>query len=154
MKPSEFINEFYLDAKTCQDIYGTPYLIILSQAALESGWGKKSPKFNFFGIKAGKSWKGETQDLMTWEYENGKVVRKVQKFRAYENAFQSFEDHSKLLTKRFPKCYIYRDNLEKFVEGLTNKTIHGYVYATDPDYKDKILTIAKIIQKRIDRKPI
>jgi len=43
----------YLDhAKRSQQATGVPVLVTLGQAAVESGWGKHAPRFNFFGIKA------------------------------------------------------------------------------------------------------
>lgn len=59
---------------------------ILAQAILESGWGKSQlakDHFNFFGMKTGTSWKGESITLSTKEEINGKTVTIKGKFRSY-----------------------------------------------------------------------
>lgn len=67
LKPTEFALQYFSFAKASQDRTGVPALVTLAQAGIESGWGKHAPGFNFFGIKPGKSWKGQTQKLKTWE---------------------------------------------------------------------------------------
>src|SRR5690606_5961986 len=62
---------------------GLPARLILGQAALESGWGRRELKYengatshNLFGIKAGAGWRGKVVSVMTTEYQDG-VPRKV-----------------------------------------------------------------------------
>jgi len=67
LSPAQFVLKYYRDAVLSQFDTGVPALSTLAQGGKESNWGKSAPGFNFFGIKAGKSWKGETQELKTWE---------------------------------------------------------------------------------------
>ena len=53
--------------------------------------------YNLFGIKATGGWQGRTVEVPTTEYENGIAVRKVEKFRAYNNYAEAFRDWSRLL---------------------------------------------------------
>jgi flagellum-specific peptidoglycan hydrolase FlgJ len=76
--------------------------VAASQAALESNYGKSAPGNNFFGIKAGKSWKGATQKLKTWEVVAGKKVSIKDSFRKYTDFKQSFKDWAKLVGRNWP----------------------------------------------------
>jgi flagellar protein FlgJ len=80
---------------------GIPAAFMVSQAALETGWGRKeikhadgTPSFNLFGIKAGGSWKGPVAEITTTEYINGKAQKVVAKFRAYGSYAESFADYA------------------------------------------------------------
>lgn len=71
--------------------------ITLSQAILESNSGNSRltrEGNNLFGIKAGKSWKGDTIKFVT--EENHKEYIKAY-FRKYKNWEESIDDHTKLL---------------------------------------------------------
>lgn len=65
--PTEYIKKFYAAAKAAQTDTGVPASVVIAQSGIESGWGKHAPGFNFFGIKPGSKWTGETQILKTWE---------------------------------------------------------------------------------------
>lgn len=67
LTPTQFVLAYYQYAKLSQVNTGVPALVTLAQAGLESGWGKHAPRFNFFGMKPGSTWKGEVQKLLTWE---------------------------------------------------------------------------------------
>src|SRR5690606_24005569 len=73
-----FVSKMTEAAKVAASESGVPAKLILSQAALESGWGKREIKYedgstshNLFGIKASPNWKGKVVSVMTTEYENG-----------------------------------------------------------------------------------
>lgn len=143
MIPSKFVEEYSAFAKQNELNTGVPYLVTLAQAALESGWGKNAPRNNFFGIKAGKSWKGSTQLLWTKEYENGQWRAVKASFRAYDSPLESFRDHANLLKKRFPKAFNYKDPVE-FITSV--QTEHPYKYATDKDYVNKVNKIIMMLK--------
>ena len=65
--PVDFIKKYFVAAKQSEASTGVPALVTIAQAGIESAWGKSAPGNNFFGVKAGKSWTGETQKLKTWE---------------------------------------------------------------------------------------
>ena len=48
----DFVGRYGPHAQRWGATSDVPWLVTLGQAALESGWGEKAPRFNFFGIKA------------------------------------------------------------------------------------------------------
>lgn len=141
MAPKDFVKIYLFDAVKSQVVTNVPLLVTLAQAALESSWGDKAPGNNFFGIKAGSTWKGETQLLWTKEFQNGKMEKVQALFRKYDSAAQSFADHGLLLKKRWPKAFQFSDPMG-FIRSVQND--HDYRYATDPNY-------VVLIQKLIDQ---
>lgn len=123
---------------------GIPASFILSQAALESGWGRKeirnadgSTSHNVFGIKATKDWKGPTTQVVTTEYVNGQPRKLTQSFRAYASYEDSFRDWARML-KQSPR---YAAVVERSAGGSAQAFAQGLQragYATDPQYADKL----------------
>ena len=74
--------------------------VLIAQAAIESNWGRStlSAKHNnFFGIKAGKSWKGKTVNMRTGEVFDGRNVTITSNFRVYDSLADSIRDRNRLL---------------------------------------------------------
>lgn len=127
---------------------GVPAHLMLGQAALESGWGKRELKaadgtasYNLFGIKAGASWNGKVVEAATTEYINGVKQNRIEKFRAYDSYADSFKDFANMM-RNSPRY-------ENVMANLNNS--HNYAlamqqagYATDPNYASKL---ANVIQK-------
>lgn len=123
---------------------GIPSSFILSQAALESGWGRKeirnadgSTSYNVFGIKATPDWKGPTTEVVTTEYVNGQPRKLTQSFRAYASYEDSFRDWARML-KQSPR---YAAVVERSAGGSAQAFAQGLQragYATDPQYADKL----------------
>lgn len=122
----------------------SPHLLV-AQAALETGWGKRelrtadgSNSYNLFNIKAGKSWQGAVATSETTEYVNGKPLRETAQFRAYNSYAESFADYARLLknSPRYAGAVAQGGNAEGFARGLQSGG-----YATDPMYADKILRV-------------
>ncbi len=123
---------------------GIPSSFILSQAALESGWGRKeirnadgSSSHNVFGIKATSDWKGATTEVVTTEYVNGQPRKLTQSFRAYASYEDSFRDWARML-KQSPR---YAAVVERSSGGSAQAFAQGLQlagYATDPQYADKL----------------
>lgn len=65
--PTSFIQKFFPINQEIEHRTGVPAIFGLAQGGLESLWGNKAPGNMFFGVKADKSWKGDTQLLPTWE---------------------------------------------------------------------------------------
>jgi flagellar protein FlgJ len=129
---------------------GIPPTFMLAQAALETGWGKKqmlypdgSPSHNLFGIKAQNGWNGKTVNVLTSEFENGKMIKKVEKFRAYDSYADSFKDYAKLLSEnpRYKNVMNAQDPAT-FAYGLQRAG-----YATDPEYGDKLVRVINRVSK-------
>jgi flagellar protein FlgJ len=131
-------------AKVAAAESGVPAKLILSQAALESGWGKReilredgTTSHNLFGIKASPNWKGKVVHVMTTEYEDG-VARKVrQPFRAYDSYAESFADYARLISQN--KRYSSVVDAPSAEEAAHRIQKAGY--ATDPAYAEKLISI-------------
>ncbi|MDL2284693.1 flagellar assembly peptidoglycan hydrolase FlgJ [Oxalobacter sp. OttesenSCG-928-P03] len=138
-----FTDQMMPHAEKASKTTGIPPEFMLAQAALETGWGKKqmlhpdgSPSHNLFGIKA-NNWNGKTVDVLTSEFENGKMIKKVEKFRAYDSYADSFRDYAKLLSEnpRYEKVMNAQDPAT-FAYGLQRAG-----YATDPEYGSKLVRV-------------
>jgi len=119
--------------------------VLIAQAALETGWGQHTiahadgrSSNNLFAIKAGTNWHGETVDVQTLEYVDGRSIRINARFRAYENAAAAFDDYVAFLQgqPRYAAVLEHGGDPRKFVAGLQRAG-----YATDPRYADKILAL-------------
>jgi flagellar protein FlgJ len=124
---------------------------LMAQAALETGWGRSLPRhesgessFNLFGIKAGRSWQGATVNTDTQEFINGKSVRQVDAFRAYQSIEQSFADHSRLVSSS--RRYQAALNTGADTAAFANALQQGG-YATDPRYADKLVAVAETVDR-------
>ena len=115
---------------------------MISQAALETGWGRKeirhadgSPAYNLFGIKAGGNWKGPTAEVWTTEYVGGKPQRVKAQFRSYSSYAESFADYAKLIkdSPRYAQVRARGQDATAFAQGLQRAG-----YATDPAYAEKL----------------
>ena len=140
-----FINQHSAVAKAAEASSGIPAAFMLSQAALETGWGKKeilaadgAASNNLFGIKAGASWKGPVAEVMTTEYINGVPQKLMQRFRAYASHAESFADYAKLIkdSPRYQSVVAAGGDAKAFAQGLQRAG-----YATDPAYADKLARV-------------
>lgn len=136
-----FLSEAYAAARQA-GLSDPAARVAASQAALESRYGRSAPGNNFFGIKAGKSWKGATQRLNTWEVVNGKRVNVKATFRAYATPAQSFKDWKNVVGKRFPGVLTAK-TFTQAVSALKAGLPGGY--ATDDKYNSKLQTINRQI---------
>lgn len=64
---TQFVKTLMPYAQAAEKITQVPWIVSITIAAVESGWGKHAPGNNFYGIKADKSWKGEVTKLKTPE---------------------------------------------------------------------------------------
>lgn len=143
----DFVNSMWPHAqKAAQEIGVDPHAL-LAQAALETGWGKAVPSnnagdssFNLFGIKASGQWSGATVNVPTLEFESGVAVRKVERFRSYDSAAQSFHDYAGLIRNnaRYEKAIGTGTDVAAFASALQEGG-----YATDPQYANKIIAVAE-----------
>jgi peptidoglycan hydrolase FlgJ len=145
---SEFQNRMERHAEAASQATGVPAHLMLGQAALESGWGKReikaadgTPSNNLFGIKATGNWDGKVVEATTTEYINGVKIKRIEKFRAYDSYADSFKDFA-IMMRNNPRY-------EKVIANLHD--VNGYAqamqkagYATDPHYASKL---ASVIQK-------
>ncbi len=158
-----FVQQHSEAAQRAEAETGIPAAFMVSQAALETGWGRKeirhgdgAPSHNLFGIKAGPGWKGPVAEVTTTEYVNGQAQKVTAKFRAYGSYAESFADYARLM-KASPRYAAAtqavatearsaaaagatpsadRDNAARFAMGLQKAG-----YATDPAYADKLTRV-------------
>jgi len=124
---------------------GVPASLMMSQAALESGWGRHeirmtdgSKSHNLFGIKATGSWHGKVAEITTTEYKNGVAHKEVAKFRAYDSYTDAFKDYAHLISNN-PR---YAEVMKPGQSGsAAAHAIQDAGYATDPKYADKLVRI-------------
>ena len=140
-----FVQQHDDAARKAEAATGIPAAFMVSQAALETGWGRKeirhgdgTPSFNLFGIKATGSWKGPVAEVMTTEYINGKPEKMVARFRAYGSYAESFADYARLIkhSPRYANVVAGAESAQGFAQGLQRAG-----YATDPAYADKLTRV-------------
>ncbi len=161
----DFVQQLRPMAEQAAKKLGVSADIILSQAALETGWGKyvihndSTNSFNLFNIKAKSDWSGKIIDKEVLEYNKSAknnstltllptLVPTQQKsqFKVYDSYAQSFDDYvnyiqgnsryDKILKKVLKSEQLLHD--KSYIEG-----IHQAGYATDPDYSNKVLNVLK-----------
>jgi flagellum-specific peptidoglycan hydrolase FlgJ len=171
MKMRDFVIKYYpyaIEAEKKSAEYfvnktGVHHVAILTQAALESGWGEHAPGNMFFGIKDTDGINGNEQLLRTFEYSTqpdkwykhlisvtpvmvkGKQYYKYEikaYFRKFDSPLESFLDHVMFFkrNKRYWNALNRRQNPYDFLYAIT-----AAGYATGPEYYDKLYSIAKRI---------
>jgi flagellar protein FlgJ len=140
----QFMSRMLPAAQRASQASGVPAQLIMAQAALESGWGKREIRtgdgktsFNVFGIKADKSWKGPVVEAATTEYVNGVAQKTQARFRAYSSYDESFADYARFMTSnpRYANVLATPDPAQA-AHGLQRAG-----YATDPNYGGKLVRI-------------
>lgn len=142
----QFVSRMLPAAQQASQASGVPAQLIMAQAALESGWGRREIRtedgknsYNLFGIKADRSWKGPVVETTTTEYVNGAAQKTQATFRAYGSYEESFSDYARFLTSnpRYANVLATQDPAEA-AHGLQRAG-----YATDPQYGGKLVRIMK-----------
>jgi len=142
MRPTDFIQLMLPGAQASEKISKVPASFTIAQAALESGWGKRAPGNNLFGIKADPGWHGKTVDVPTHEYVNGIRTPVTAKFRAYDSWADSVADHVAFLTSN-PR---YKPAFKCIECADFTRAIAAAGYATDPNYASIINSIIQTHQ--------
>ena len=141
----EFVTKLWPLAEQAASKLNVSPEVLISQAALETGWGKHISRgangqssFNLFNIKADQRWQGNTLALNTLEFRDGVAVRENARFRAYSSYADSFNDYVDFLqtNPRYREALKNSHDKEEFVHQL-----QAAGYATDPDYADKVINI-------------
>ncbi len=140
--PHAFVRDLWPHAQRAADELGAKPAMLVAQAALETGWGKRmirgvdgSNSFNLFGIKAGAGWQGERATTETIEFRDGLMRKERAQFRAYASPEESFSDYVDFLKRnpRYSEALRRADDAPEFARSLADAG-----YATDPDYAGKI----------------
>ncbi|MGA8034271.1 MAG: flagellar assembly peptidoglycan hydrolase FlgJ, partial [Casimicrobiaceae bacterium] len=144
-----FVETMRPHAEAAARAVGIPVDLLLAQAGLETGWGRRQPKaadgsasHNLFGIKAGAGWKGSTALAATTEYVAGAMVRTVDRFRAYGSYAEAFQDFAKLIagSSRYATAVAGAGDPVAYAKGLQRGG-----YATDPQYADKLVHAIRMV---------
>lgn len=130
-----YISTFSEMAVEQQRAHGIPASITLAQGLLESAAGRSTlarEGNNHFGIKCHRNWTGATM-LRDDDAPD-------ECFRVYDNAAESFKDHSLfLLGRRYaPLFELEPTDYEAWARGLS-----ACGYATDPNYAERLITIIR-----------
>lgn len=161
----DYIKKMLPVAKAYEAIYKIPHLFILAQTALETGYGKHLPGWNFAGVKAKKDSKRNPIEpaQLLWTYEHLKSDEEAKKFPAYDldnsingkyrvkdwfKVYNSAEEGLKgylnvLMKYRYKSAFQYSDPI------LFAAEIKNAGYATDPKYLFKIKENVEEIKKII-----
>lgn len=167
MTPKQFVEKFRLYALATESKSGISATFILAQAALESGWGKKAPGYNFFGIKD-RSGKDENRQLLTTTefstrddlkfpeiisitpvmMNNRQMYRyRIRDyFRKYNSPEDSFDDHSQFFYKN-PRYRVALGSAKDPVQFAIQVAKAGY--ATDPDYANTLIKVIRMIENQV-----
>jgi len=148
--PQHFVSHLWQPATTAARRLGVAEHLILAQAALESGWGKRlisredgTNSHNLFGVKAGEDWQGDTVDIVTSEYVDGRLQKRRERFRSYDSYQAAFDDYASLLLRRFKAATYSGNDSQRFAQAL-----QADGYATDPRYADKLMQIAEQLRQQ------
>ena len=142
----QFVSRMMPAAQRASQASGVPAQLIMAQAALESGWGRREIRtedgrasHNLFGIKADRSWKGPVVEATTTEYVNGVAQKTRASFRAYGSYDEAFADYARFLVTN-PR---YANVLATQDPAAAAHGLQRAGYATDPVYGEKLVRIMK-----------
>src|SRR5574344_1592473 len=119
--------------------YHIPASITLAQGLLESRAGLSDLTIksnNHFGIKCNGGWNGATS------YHDDDASGEC--FRAYNNAYESYEDHSKFLTTKPRYSSLFNLDITDYRGWAYGLKSAGY--ATSPTYAPKLIQIIELYQ--------
>ncbi|MBD7911888.1 MULTISPECIES: glucosaminidase domain-containing protein [Clostridium] len=143
----KFIDELSPKAIELYNNYGILPSITISQAILESNWGKSDLSVqanNLFGIKADNSWKGKKVTMTTSEYYNS-VIK--DNFRSYSTKSESLDDYGKFIlnNKRYKENGVF--NSSQYIDQAQSMENAGYSTKQDETgnniYADLLIDIIK-----------
>lgn len=130
----QYIAKYADEAVAQMHKYNIPASITLAQGLLESAAGQSrlaKKANNHFGIKKGSNWNGPTI--------SHNDDRRGEKFRKYNSALESYEDHSRFLVngKRYASLFTHKkDDYKAWAKGLKKAG-----YATNPKYAKELIDI-------------
>ncbi len=158
-----FVNKFRRDALTSQAATSVPALVILGQAALESGWGRRAPGFNFFGIKARASDPPVARQLITTrevlsrpnvrfpqvisvtKRPDGRYDYVVKDwFRRYPSAAAGFAAHGRFLRRNSRYAAAFGHTRDPYAFA---RAVAAAGYATDPSYASALTSVMRLIAR-------
>lgn len=153
--PRDFVDSVLPVVKKAAASLGVNPLLMVAQAALETGWGKFVVKDaagnssnNLFNIKADGRWQGEKVEVSTREFREGRPVMEQAAFRRYGSISQSAQDFANFLRDN-PRYRGALDSVNDSREFISQLQQAGY--ATDPAYAKKVLAVFDSLTQLMDR---
>jgi len=143
----KFVHDISPKAIEVYNKFGILPSITISQAILESNWGKSELSVkanNLFGIKANSSWTGNSLTLTTSEYYND-VIKAG--FRVYEDKTDSLADYGEFLisNKRYKENGVF--NSSQYIGQAQSIENAGYSTKEDKNgnkiYADLLINLIK-----------
>ena len=143
--PEQFVESLMPIAEKVAAKYGMDPKAIISQAAVETGWGKfvihkadGESSHNLFGIKANKRWQGDQAVVDTLEFNNGLPQKQKAAFRSYSSVEDAMEDYGRFITSqpRYSHAVENASDAARYTHALQEAG-----YATDPEYARKIMAV-------------
>ncbi|WP_271295177.1 glycoside hydrolase family 73 protein, partial [Weissella confusa] len=143
----DFINRLAPDVQRATNQYNLYASLQMSQAILESAWGKStlsSTANNYFGIKG--TYNGASVDMNTAEMDaNGNLYYITAQFKKYPSAYESMVDNASLLRNGLslqPDRYAgtWRENASSGIQAANALT---GTYATDQGYGSKLQSLIR-----------
>lgn len=143
--PEQFIETLRPHAEKAAATLGVDPKAIISQAAVETGWGQYvihdgsgKATNNLFGIKANHHWQGKQAVVDTIEFDAGVPSRQKAAFRAYDSIGEALDDYVKFLSSqpRYQNAVASGEDAARYAESLQQAG-----YATDPAYAEKIMSV-------------
>ena len=162
MTPETFIKQFLPVAEKVSDETGIPALAMLTQAALETGWGTKVKRNNYFGIKGNDENRQliRTREVLASPNKKFPKVYSIKKlasgkfeydvkawFTTYPNPIDSFRDYTAFLkrNKRYKKA------LSKTIAKSFLIEVARAGYASSENYEETVLKVLQSIIKRLQK---
>jgi peptidoglycan hydrolase-like protein with peptidoglycan-binding domain len=142
----EFIARLYPIARKVSAETGLSWELMLAQAVVETGWGKRvlPGTNNMFNIKAFGRWEGEKKTVHVHETydETGKKTWEDHPFRVYKTVEDSFDDRTKFLTEnpRYAKAGLFDEGTLGDIEAEA-KALHKAGFATNRNYVTELLKV-------------
>lgn len=131
MKQTEFITRFVDEAQEAGRVFNLHPVVILAQAALESGWGKSTlarAHHNLFGLTA----YGRPNDYWHGCGVPSRTIAGL-RFRKYNTTADSFMDYARLIRT----CYPQAANLSRFPEAFAKEIAYSrYITESNGDNRE------------------
>ena len=136
---AEFVKQYRRDAILVGMACDICPVILLTQAALETGWGRFMTSNNLFGIKS-VPWLPGSIEAVTQEWE-GHWQTITAEFQVFDSPLQAMLAYVNLIrnTPRYAMAWKLRHDPVRYFRALQ---MAGY--ATDPQYADKLISIYRM----------
>lgn len=137
---TEFVKRYRKDAILVGLACDICPVILLTQAALETGWGRFMTANNLFGIKS-VPWLPGATEAVTQEYKAGQWQTVTAEFQVFDSPLQAMLAYVNLIrnTPRYSTAWKVRHDPERYFKALQRAG-----YATDPEYAKKLISIYKM----------